>query len=177
MDRIADPALTIRAGEAEEGDRAARELLVRIYKEAVKAKRLDDMPLNARLYVHQIVQANGGKLPRSIGGRPRADHREFALAVAVEVERDHGRSFSAAVRAVALRASNAAMQTGKVGRPVSRRAAVEAAYDKWKDSRELGAEMDRRRKEAPGRLPEVDLSALAALEPGPLPKPPRVKLG
>lgn len=171
MDRIADPTLCFRVQEAEGGDRAARELLIRIYKEAAKTKRLDSMPLVARLYIEELVDINGGKLPSSIGGRSRATHREFALAVAVEVERTHGLSIARAVRVVALKAGRSPRASYRNGK-----ATVEKAYVKWQDTREMKAEMSRRCLEAPKRLSEVKFAALAALEPAPLRKPPRTKL-
>lgn len=164
VDRFSDPALAFRVYEAEQGDRVAREGLCRIYRDAHKAKRLGELPLVVLIYIHEIKEANGGSLPPATGGRPRAVHRAFALAVAVEVERRRGLTLCSALDRVADHAP---------------RDTVEQAHKDWRGTTEMCVELEQRRKSAAdaglSQIAPVNLKALAELEPPRKSKPPRGK--
>lgn len=164
IDRIDDPTLSLRVLEAIHGDQAARALLYRTYREALSLKRKHHLPLDARLFVESLIQSNGGKMPASRKGRPKAPHRAFALAAAVAVERKRGLTIPAAIDAVIA------------GHAVPR-STVEKAHKAWGNSPAMSDELLLRQYAVwPRERPPVDLRALDRMEPPPLSKPPRHKI-
>lgn len=86
---VSEPDEQIRLSNVRRAQ-VATDTLLRLFREAAACCRLSELYPGVREFVEIKMSQNNGSFPTAKGGRPRADHEQFAIAVAIAMELENG---------------------------------------------------------------------------------------